>query len=44
MVITHEQGVLTRFLSLGISEQILAKFPRILELGIINYELITNYK
>jgi hypothetical protein len=43
MVITHEQGVLTRFLRLDSLEQILVKFPRILELWIINYELITNY-
>jgi hypothetical protein len=42
MVITHEQGVLTCFLSFDRLELILGKFPRILELLIINYELINN--
>jgi hypothetical protein len=44
MVISHEQGVLTRFLRLDSLELILVKFPRILELWIINYELITTYQ
>jgi hypothetical protein len=42
MVITHEQGVLTRVLRLNSLELILVPFSRILELSIINYELITN--
>jgi hypothetical protein len=44
MVISHEQGVITWFLRLDSLEQILVKFPRILELWIINYELITKYQ
>jgi hypothetical protein len=32
MVITHEQGVLTRFIRLDRLEQIVVKFSRILEL------------
>jgi hypothetical protein len=44
MVISHEHGVLTRFLRLDSLELILGKFSLILELWIINYELITNYQ
>jgi hypothetical protein len=44
MVITYEQGVLTSFLKLDGLELILVKFPRILVLWIINYELIINYQ
>jgi hypothetical protein len=44
MVITHEQGFLTSFLSLDSLEIILCKFPYFLGLGIINYELIINYQ
>jgi hypothetical protein len=43
MVITHEQGVLTRVVRLDSLELILVQFSQILELWIINYELITNY-
>jgi hypothetical protein len=44
MVITHEHGALTRFIMLDSLDQILVKFPRILEVWIINYKLITNYQ
>jgi hypothetical protein len=44
MVITHEEGVLTRFLRLDSLDPIFAKSPRILELWIINYEMITKYQ
>jgi hypothetical protein len=37
-------GVLIRFLRLDSLEQILVKFPWILEVWIINYELITDYQ
>jgi hypothetical protein len=43
MVITHEQGVLTRVLRLVSQELILVQFSQNLELWITNYELITNY-
>jgi hypothetical protein len=43
MVITHQQGVLTRVVRLDSLELILVQFSQILELWIINYELITNY-
>jgi hypothetical protein len=43
MVITHEQWVLTSFLSLDSLELILVQFSKIMELWIIIYELKTNY-
>jgi hypothetical protein len=44
MVITNEEEVLTSFLGLDSLEQFLVKFPWILELRIINYELMINYQ
>jgi hypothetical protein len=44
MVITHEQGFLTSFLSLDSLALILGNFPQYLGLGIINYKLIINYQ
>jgi hypothetical protein len=44
MVISHEQGIPTKFLGLGSLELIFGNFPQFLELRIINYELITNYQ
>jgi hypothetical protein len=41
-VITHEQWVLTSFLSWDSLALILVNFPKFLGLGIINYGLIIN--
>jgi hypothetical protein len=44
MVITHEQGFLTSFLSLDSLVLILGNFPLYLGLGIIIYELLIIYQ
>jgi hypothetical protein len=44
MIITHEQRVLTSFLSLDSLALILGNFPQFLGLWIIKYGLIINYQ